>query len=93
MSSHGQSSALFDCIVIGFGGVGSAAICLACRYAFDALSLSKLTAGMYADNPGSRRAFEKAGFRHEAVLSRHYVSAGRVVDGILMARFADDPEP
>jgi RimJ/RimL family protein N-acetyltransferase len=43
-------------------GHASEAISLISRYAFEELGLGKLTAGCYAENEGSRRAFEKAGF-------------------------------
>lgn len=73
-------------------GIGTGAIRLASRYGFDALSLHKLCAGMYVDNAASIRAFEKAGFRREAVLAGHYLYQGRFIDGVLVARFAGDPD-
>ena len=51
--------------------------------------LRKLTAGCYADNKGSRIAFERAGFAVEAVRRAHFVSDGRLEDLVLLARFAD----
>ena len=74
-------------------GIGPAAIALAAAHAFDELDLAKLTAGVYADNPASIRAFEKAGFTEEARLRSHYLSDGAYVDGIIMARFAERAEP
>lgn len=69
-------------------GIATEAISLVAEWAFASLGLEKLTAGAYAPNIGSVRAFERAGFTVEAVLLRHYVSAGRRIDGVLMARFA-----
>ena len=69
-------------------GVGPAAIELAAQHAFDELELHKLTAGIYAENVASIRAFEKAGFHVEATLKEHRLFEGRFVDQVLMARFA-----
>lgn len=52
-------------------GVGSRAIRLLSAWAFETLDLNKLTAGCYATNVGSARAFEKAGFSIEAVKKKH----------------------
>jgi len=65
-------------------GYGSEAIRLACRYAREELNLHKLTAGIYASNEGSRRAFLKAGFREAGLLKEHRLSAGAYVDEWLM---------
>ena len=63
-------------------GIAAEAISLASRYAFDELRLCKLTAGCYADNKASEKAFKKAGFEVEAVRPLHHVCDGRRVDGI-----------
>jgi RimJ/RimL family protein N-acetyltransferase len=70
-------------------GVGSTAIDLAARHAFGTLSLHKVTAGVYATNVASLRAFEKAAFMVEARLREHYLYEGQFVDGLLLARHAD----
>lgn len=70
-------------------GIAARAIELAARYAFDTLGMLKLTAGCYAGNVGSRRAFEKAGFVVEAVRRRHYLLDGAPEDAVLLARWAD----
>ncbi len=49
-------------------GLGSEAIGGVARYAVDRLGIEKLTAGAYAENVGSVRAFERAGFRREGRL-------------------------
>jgi [ribosomal protein S5]-alanine N-acetyltransferase len=46
-------------------GYAAEAIGLATRFGFEALRLHKLTAGCYAPNEGSRRAFLKAGWTEE----------------------------
>ncbi|MBF0267984.1 MAG: GNAT family N-acetyltransferase [Alphaproteobacteria bacterium] len=71
-------------------GVGAAAIGLGARFAFSALALHKVTAGMYCVNQASVRAFEKAGFRTEALQKSHYFCEGEWVDGILMGKLAPD---
>ncbi|MCX8003947.1 MAG: GNAT family N-acetyltransferase [Burkholderiaceae bacterium] len=70
-------------------GIAANAIELATRYAFDSLGLLKVTAGCYASNVGSRRAFEKAGFVVEAVRRRHFLLNGVPEDALLLARWAD----
>ena len=49
-------------------GLATEAIRLVCDWAFKDLKLLKLCAGLYASNQGSRRAFEKCGFRLEGRL-------------------------
>lgn len=72
-------------------GIAAAAIELVTRYAFDSLGLLKVTAGCYAGNVGSRRAFEKAGFVVEAIRKRHFLLDGTPEDAVLLARWADQP--
>ena len=69
-------------------GIGSQAIALLAEHALSRLGIQKLTAGIYATNPGSRRAFEKAQFHLEAVLRAHRFHCGSFVDVWQMARFA-----
>jgi ribosomal-protein-alanine N-acetyltransferase len=70
-------------------GIAPCAIELAVRYAFASLGLVKVTAGCYASNTGSRRAFEKAGFVVEAVRTRHFFLDGRHEDAVLLARWPE----
>lgn len=70
-------------------GIATRAIGLATRYAFDALGLRKVTAGCYASNVGSRRAFEKAGFVVEAIRKRHFLLDGAPEDAVLLARWSE----
>lgn len=67
-------------------GHGTAAIELACQYAFDTLGLHRIAAGCYASNPGSASAFLKAGFIVEGRLLQDRWSEGGWVDTILLGR-------
>jgi [ribosomal protein S5]-alanine N-acetyltransferase len=69
-------------------GIASDAIDVLCRIGFEQLGLRKLTAGCYASNAGSARAFARAGFTHEATRPAHFLLDGRPEDLILMARHA-----
>ena len=53
------------------------------------MGLHKLSAGIYGPNVASLRAFERAGFRVEAVLHGHASHNGNYIDVIQLARFAD----
>jgi len=61
-------------------GLASQAISMVSDFALSKLKLHKLTAGCYSNNPGSARAFEKAGFTREAVLKEEYQCEGKWVD-------------
>ena len=65
-------------------GYGSEAIRLIVEYAFDKLNLHKVTAGCYAPNEGSIKAFKKAGFSQEGVRKSHCYCDGKYVDDILL---------
>jgi RimJ/RimL family protein N-acetyltransferase len=67
-------------------GIGSEAIRCVADIAKHELGLRKLTAGCYASNVGSAKAFEKAGFHIEGRRAQHYVLDGKPEDLILMAR-------
>lgn len=68
-------------------GIGTAAIRLVMAIAKHELGLRRLTAGCYASNVGSAKAFEKAGFRVEAVRPAHFLLDGRPEDLILLGAF------
>lgn len=68
-------------------GVGSDSIALMVSIAARQLGLRKLTAGCYASNVGSARAFKKAGFSLEGVRKNHFLLDGVNEDLLLMARF------
>jgi [ribosomal protein S5]-alanine N-acetyltransferase len=63
-------------------GVGTEAIRLATRYAFDTLGLRKLTARCYASNLGSIRAFERAGWTREGLQRSQFVCGDAIEDGV-----------
>lgn len=71
-------------------GYATEAITLVVRYAFETLGVRRLTAGAYAGNEGSIRAFEKAGFAREGVRRQHYRSGNGYVDGIQMGLLRDE---
>jgi RimJ/RimL family protein N-acetyltransferase len=68
-------------------GFGTAAIQCVVEIARHELGLRKLSAGCYASNRGSARAFEKAGFHVEAVRRDHLSLDGRFEDHILLSLF------
>lgn len=73
-------------------GYGTAAIRLAADYAFAHLGAVKVTAGCYATNRASIRAFERVGFHIEAVRPSHYDTADGRVDGVYLALSRGDPK-
>jgi len=68
-------------------GLATEAIKMISDHGFNELRLRKITAGCYSNNKGSARAFEKAGFSREAVLSKEYLCSGRPVDRWCYCRF------
>lgn len=68
-------------------GIGRAAIVIVSDIARDQLGLRKLTAGCYAGNVGSQRAFLGAGFDIEGRRRDHFVLDERPEDLVLMARW------
>jgi ribosomal-protein-alanine N-acetyltransferase len=67
-------------------GHASAAIELISSHAFTGLGLAKLTAGCYAGNEGSRRAFLNAGFDEEGRRVSQWVADGQRRDGIMLGK-------
>jgi [ribosomal protein S5]-alanine N-acetyltransferase len=65
-------------------GYASEAIALLRDHAFSQLGLAKLTAGCYAANEGSTRAFLRAGFAEEGRRTSQWQSGDGRVDGILL---------
>jgi RimJ/RimL family protein N-acetyltransferase len=61
-------------------GYATEAIQLMVRYAFDQLNLHKVTAGIYANNTGSEKAFLKAGFQQEGLLRQQYLYEEKYID-------------
>jgi ribosomal-protein-alanine N-acetyltransferase len=67
-------------------GLAAQAIEALAEYAFTRLDIMKLTAGCYAANAASARAFEKAGFVEEGRLKSHWKTETGRDDGILLGR-------
>jgi len=70
-------------------GLATEAVSLLTDYGLSQLGLLKVTAGTYSNNIGSARVFEKCGYIREAVLRRHYVCEGELVDRFCFARFRE----
>lgn len=71
-------------------GYAYQAIRLISQYAFDILSLRKLTAAAYFNNIASTKAFLKAGYKIECRLKNHYILNGEACDIIQVAMFKND---
>lgn len=65
-------------------GYATRSIVAVADYAFRHTDIVKLTAGMYATNEGSYRAFLRAGFVTEGRRLSQYVDGGQRVDGLLV---------
>jgi len=61
-------------------GYGTEAIKLVVDYAFNKLNLHRLNAGIYANNIGSIKAFEKAGFKDEGTRKNMRFFNGKYID-------------
>ena len=61
-------------------GYATDAIRTVSGFAFKSLGVRKLSAGMYAPNVGSYRAFLKAGYKEEARRPGHYLLGGEPCD-------------
>jgi RimJ/RimL family protein N-acetyltransferase len=68
--------------------VGTRAIDLISRYAFEQLRLHRVYAYVLALNPRARRAFEKAGFELEGTLRDDRSVGDGYVDSYLLSRLA-----
>jgi ribosomal-protein-alanine N-acetyltransferase len=71
-------------------GVATDAICTACRYAFDTLSLRRLTAGTTASNLAMCRCFTRLGFQLEGRLRGKDLIRREYVDHLLYSVFRDE---
>lgn len=61
-------------------GVGTEAVRLATRFAFERAGLAKLEAGVFVGNVASRRIFEKNGYTLEGTIRRAVKKRGQLVD-------------
>ncbi|MFH2101711.1 MAG: GNAT family protein [Candidatus Micrarchaeota archaeon] len=71
-------------------GFASEAISLITDFAFSKLGLHRLDAGCYSQNKGSEKAFLKAGYKHEGVYRKKFLSDGEYVDDILLGKLRDE---
>ena len=67
-------------------GFATEAIALISAFAFEQVGVHRLTAGAYADNEGSARAFERAGFHREGLLKDHWLTGDHFQDGVLLGK-------
>jgi len=65
-------------------GIATAAIKLITKFSFQQLRLHKITAGAYANNKGSIKAFQKNGFLIEGIIKEQYHLNGITVDKIIL---------
>ena len=61
---------------------------LVLEYAFGHLNLHKVWCEVIAENTAARDLYTKFGFAEEGVLRQHVFKAGRYLDVVLMALFA-----
>ena len=71
-------------------GLATEAIYTLTNYVFDILKLHKLTAGCYANNISSVKAFKKAGFFEDGIWKNQYLCNGEYVDRICLAQIKNE---
>jgi RimJ/RimL family protein N-acetyltransferase len=71
-------------------GYGTDALRAICDFGFGALRLERIGLQVYAGNDAARRAYEKAGFRHEATLRRAHFGGGEHIDVHVMSLLRDE---
>ena len=71
-------------------GLGADTLKAISRFAFDNLRARKLTAGASARNLGVIKAFEKIGYKKEAVLRGQLNFSGQYIDHILLGCLPDE---
>jgi len=59
-------------------------------YAFREFDIVRVYAEPFADNPGSRRVLEKAGFTHEATFKKNVIKNGIIKDSCIYAVLKED---
>jgi len=65
------------------------AIKIISSFAFRKLNLHKLTAGAYANNLGSIKAFKNADFHEEAAFKKQYIFNGQYVNRVCLCLFSN----
>ena len=71
-------------------GIATIAIKAATSYAFSNFDVVRVYAEPFADNPGSRKALEKAGFTLEATLKRNVIKNGIIKDSCIYSVLRED---
>jgi [ribosomal protein S5]-alanine N-acetyltransferase len=71
-------------------GHGTDALRAICDFGFGSLRLERIGLQVYAGNDGARRAYEKAGFTHEATLRRAHFTRGEHIDVHVMGLLRDE---
>jgi [ribosomal protein S5]-alanine N-acetyltransferase len=74
-------------------GIGTKAIKAATSYAFKNFDVIRVYAEPFADNPGSRKALENAGFTLEANLKRNVIKNGIIKDSCIYSVLREDFKP
>jgi ribosomal-protein-alanine N-acetyltransferase len=71
-------------------GIITNAIKAITSYAFSEFDIVRVYAEPFADNPGSRRALEKAGFKCEAIFRKNVVKNGVIKDSCIYSVLKED---
>jgi [ribosomal protein S5]-alanine N-acetyltransferase len=71
-------------------GIITKAIKAATAYAFREFDIVRLYAEPFADNPGSRRTLEKAGYALEAIFKKNVIKNGIIKDSCIYAVLRED---
>jgi RimJ/RimL family protein N-acetyltransferase len=71
-------------------GIGTEAIQLILRYAFEELNVFRVTLGVHEYNPRARQAYEKNGFVLEGQVRGEILRDGSRADGIMMGILKDE---
>ncbi|MDQ3833907.1 MAG: GNAT family N-acetyltransferase [Actinomycetota bacterium] len=66
-------------------GIATAAVGALTRHGIEVLSLYRIFATPFADNPASIRVLEKAGYVREGILRRSAIKEGVILDKVLYA--------
>jgi RimJ/RimL family protein N-acetyltransferase len=71
-------------------GIATKAIKAVTSYAFNEFDIVRVYAEFFADNTGSRRALEKAGFNLEATFKRNVIKNGIIKDSCIYSVLKED---
>jgi ribosomal-protein-alanine N-acetyltransferase len=71
-------------------GLITKALKAATAYAFSAFDIVRVYAETFADNPGSRKVLEKAGFKCEAILKNSIVKNSKIKDSCIYSVLKED---